>query len=66
MIYKSAEYSKHSETRNQKSEFKNQKSSIHNSEIIIQKSEIINPSRLFFLFFVGLIKKIVIGIFLNV
>ena len=42
MIYKSAEYSKHSETRNQKSEFKNQKSSIHNSEIIIQKSEIIN------------------------
>ena len=42
MIYKSAESSKHSETRNQKSEFKNQKSSIHNSEIIIQKSEIIN------------------------
>ena len=38
MIYKSAEYSKHSEIRIQKSEFKNQKSSIHNSEIIIQKS----------------------------
>ena len=30
MIYKSAEYSKHSEIRNQKSEIKNQKSEIFN------------------------------------